>query len=198
MSRQAPLSLWTTGHRPGGNPWTPAPPGRSWDTEGTETEGTTLGREAGKDLDHRTTTNLVRHTHTHPLVSLQVPVSPQVPSPLVSPRVPSPLVSLFSLQGFIPFVLSPLLSPGPKPMHQQESNTWCGEEVSCQSSWEPEEEVEIGMWSNAPSHRDRERDGHRENHRDRERDGHGQDNRNNGPQQHSWNYMKKIPPKVLL
>ncbi|XP_045567407.1 trinucleotide repeat-containing gene 6A protein [Salmo salar] len=86
--------------------------------------------------------------------------------------------------------------PGPKPMHQQESNTWCGEEVSCQSSWEPEEEVEIGMWSNAPSHRDRERDGHRENHRDRERDGHGQDNRNNGPQQHSWNYMKKIPPKM--
>ncbi|KAK6312593.1 hypothetical protein J4Q44_G00182570 [Coregonus suidteri] len=77
--------------------------------------------------------------------------------------------------------------PGPKPM-QQESSSWCGEEVSCQSSWEPEEEVEIGMWSNTPSHRDRERDGHR--------DGHGQDNRNNGPQQHSWNYMKKVPPKM--
>ena len=89
---------------------------------------------------------------------------------------------------------------------QQESSTWCGEEVSCQASWEQEEEVEIGMWSNTPSHRDRDRDGHRENHRDRDRDGHrenhrdghGQDNRNNGPQQHSWNYMKKIPPKVLL
>ncbi|XP_022064225.1 trinucleotide repeat-containing gene 6A protein isoform X2 [Acanthochromis polyacanthus] len=35
-------------------------------------------------------------------------------------------------------------APGPKPME-----TWCGEEVSMSNSWDQEEEVEIGMWSNS-------------------------------------------------
>ncbi|CAJ1076430.1 trinucleotide repeat-containing gene 6A protein isoform X1 [Xyrichtys novacula] len=34
--------------------------------------------------------------------------------------------------------------PSPKPME-----TWCGDEVSMSNSWDQEEEVEIGMWSNS-------------------------------------------------
>ena len=53
-------------------------------------------------------------------------------------------------------------------------DNWCGEETPMvgprHPSWEEEEEVEIGMWNNAPS----------------------QDMN----QQGNWSYMKKMPPKV--
>lgn len=44
-------------------------------------------------------------------------------------------------------------------------DTWCGEEVNMGNSWDQEEEVEIGMWSNSQ-----------------------QDNRPND--QNTWNYAK--------
>lgn len=49
--------------------------------------------------------------------------------------------------------------------------TWCGEEVSMGNSWDQEEEVEIGMWSNSQ-----------------------QDNRSND--QNTWNYKNKGSYKV--
>ncbi|XP_078141021.1 trinucleotide repeat-containing gene 6A protein-like isoform X2 [Centroberyx gerrardi] len=55
---------------------------------------------------------------------------------------------------------------GPKPME-----TWCGEEASMGSSWDQEEEVEIGMWSNSQ-----------------------QDNRSH--EQNTWNYKHKGSNKM--
>ena len=49
--------------------------------------------------------------------------------------------------------------------------TWCGEDVSMGNSWDQEEEVEIGMWSNSQ-----------------------QDNRSN--EQNTWNYKHKGSNKV--
>ena len=51
--------------------------------------------------------------------------------------------------------------------------TWCGEEVSMGNSWEQEEEVEIGMWSNNQ-----------------------QDNRSHD--QNTWNYKHKGSNKVFV
>lgn len=62
--------------------------------------------------------------------------------------------------------LSLCVTLGPKPME-----TWCGEEVSMGNSWDQEEEVEIGMWSNSQ-----------------------QDNRSND--QNTWNYKNKGSYKV--
>ncbi|KAJ8246093.1 hypothetical protein GJAV_G00263570 [Gymnothorax javanicus] len=62
--------------------------------------------------------------------------------------------------------------PGPKPMQDK----WCAEETPMQgtrhSSWEEEEEVEIGMWNNNPSEEMN--------------------------QQGNWSYMKKMPPKLVF
>lgn len=66
------------------------------------------------------------------------------------------------------FPLHFFVTPGPKPME-----TWCGEEGSMGNSWDQEEEVEIGMWSNSQ-----------------------QDNRSND--QNSWNYKHKGSYKVCL
>lgn len=49
--------------------------------------------------------------------------------------------------------------------------TWCGEEVSMGNSWDQEEEVEIGMWSNSQ-----------------------QDSRSH--EQNTWNYKHKGSYKV--
>ncbi|XP_067332253.1 trinucleotide repeat-containing gene 6A protein-like isoform X1 [Channa argus] len=56
--------------------------------------------------------------------------------------------------------------PGPKTME-----TWCGDEVSMGNSWDQEEEVEIGMWSNSQ-----------------------QDNRSHD--QNTWNYKHKGSNKI--
>lgn len=70
-----------------------------------------------------------------------------------------PILLIFS-------TLSLCVTLGPKPME-----TWCGEEVSMGNSWDQEEEVEIGMWSNSQ-----------------------QDNRSND--QNTWNYKNKGSYKV--
>nr|XP_040046309.1 trinucleotide repeat-containing gene 6A protein-like isoform X2 [Gasterosteus aculeatus aculeatus] len=57
-------------------------------------------------------------------------------------------------------------APGPKPME-----TWGGEEASMGNSWDQEEEVEIGMWSNNQ-----------------------QDNRSHD--QNTWNYKHKCSNKI--
>uniref|UniRef100_UPI0037E9A14E trinucleotide repeat-containing gene 6A protein-like isoform X1 n=2 Tax=Semicossyphus pulcher TaxID=241346 RepID=UPI0037E9A14E len=57
-------------------------------------------------------------------------------------------------------------APGPKPME-----TWCGEEGSMSNSWDQEEEVEIGMWSNSQ-----------------------QDNRSQD--QNTWNYKNRSSNKM--
>lgn len=67
---------------------------------------------------------------------------------------------------FISGLFFPLIYPGPKPME-----TWGGEDVSMGNSWDQEEEVEIGMWSNNQ-----------------------QDNRSHD--QNIWNYKSKGPNKV--
>lgn len=69
------------------------------------------------------------------------------------------------LMAYFKFTLL-FVTPGPKPME-----TWCGEEVSMGNSWEQEEEVEIGMWSNSQ-----------------------QDNRSSD--QNTWNYKHKGSYKV--
>lgn len=72
-------------------------------------------------------------------------------------------IRCFHIQGF------PLLyfvTSGSKPM-----DTWCGDEVNMGNSWDQEEEVEIGMWSNSQ-----------------------QDNRPND--QNTWNYKHKGSYKV--
>lgn len=51
--------------------------------------------------------------------------------------------------------------------------TWCGDEGSMGNSWDQEEEVEIGMWSNSQ-----------------------QDNRSHD--QNTWNYKNKGSNKVCL
>lgn len=73
------------------------------------------------------------------------------------------LVKCIHIQGF------PLLyfvTTGSKPM-----DTWCGDEVNMSNSWDQEEEVEIGMWSNSQ-----------------------QDSRPND--QNTWNYKHKGSYKV--
>lgn len=57
-------------------------------------------------------------------------------------------------------------APAHKPME-----TWCGEDVSMGNSWDQEEEVEIGMWSNSQ-----------------------QDSRSSD--QNTWNYKPKVSNKV--
>lgn len=63
-------------------------------------------------------------------------------------------------------ILFYFVTTGSKPM-----DTWCGDEVNMGNSWDQEEEVEIGMWSNSQ-----------------------QDSRPND--QNTWNYKHKGSYKV--
>lgn len=77
------------------------------------------------------------------------------------------VADMCTLNAFISTsLLSSLVSSGPKPME-----TWCGDNVSMSNSWDQEEEVEIGMWSNGQ-----------------------QDNRSHD--QNTWNYKNKGSNKV--
>lgn len=73
--------------------------------------------------------------------------------------------SMFLALHFL--ALCALIVSAPKPME-----TWCGEDVTMGNSWDQEEEVEIGMWSNSQL-----------------------DNRSHD--QNTWNYKHKGSNKVV-
>ncbi len=152
------LWQWTTGRLPGGSPWTPAPAGTN-----------PAGVAESLGLDGAASTSLVG---AHLSINIQ---QKAVARESDNVNAISSILNIwlicakwqvgeFPSAKFMKWAF--FVAPGPKPME-----TWGGEEVSMGNSWDQEEEVEIGMWSNSQ-----------------------QDNRSHD--QNTWNYKHKGSYKV--
>lgn len=125
-SHQALRYLLTMVLQPGGNPWTQGQAGKNQ-------AGRIQAQVAGEAQQWGSSNSIT-------LVSLGKATTMQNHSSQKPERC---VVSLEITQS--------IANPGPKPVQ----GSWCGEEMPLADahhpSWEPEEEVEIGMWNNTPS-----------------------------------------------